>query len=138
MKRFLTNLGVQVHFQVTQGDTICTFDNNQILQRSLNVNVDSKFRCHIVTMVVGLEGNSADNYQYRPEFKPVNWVFKEADEVKNVRLLAKSRDIKKKHYDAHLDPYLVDNITNVVQEQNEISYDESTKKSHFRDFVGDY
>ena len=135
VKKFLSGLGHESNNTPFSKDEIYAFDNNQILHRSWSVNLESKFRCHIVTMVVKFESKSDGSFQYRHDLKPGLWMLVNNPDVEEVRLLDKSRNVKINHYDQHLYPYLVQAITDVAKEQRVKSHDDG--KSIFSDEIDD-
>lgn len=135
VKRFLGCLGEETSENNLPGDLVYTFDNNQVLHRNWNVNLEKKFQCHIVTMVVQFVIKEDGNVQWSEDTKPGMWILKHNDETKKVRLIDQEKSVKKIHYDQQLYPLLVQMITEVAGDQKEKTYNEANKESDFRDEI---
>ena len=81
------------------GDVNIAFDNNQVLHRQWNVHIESKFRCHMVTMVVSFIIDGTGDLQTKHELKPVNWMQTPSDKGCHVRNIDKLPEVKDTHYD---------------------------------------
>ena len=117
VRSFLRNLGSVNTDQLEElGDVNIAFDNNQVLHRQWNVHIESKFRCHMVTMVVAFIIDGTGDLQTKTELKPVNWMQTPSDKDAHVRNIDKLPEVKDTHYD-HLYSYLTDVISIVAKEQ---------------------
>ena len=126
VKKFLYYLGTDSKLNLV-GDVIFVFDNNQILHRQWSVKVDSKFQCHIITMVVVFEINKYGKLQIDIKNKPIQWMQENNAITKSLRCIDQEPDVKNIHYNKHLYPFLTYIITTVAQEQKTNHSDETEK-----------
>ena len=131
LKLFLNNLAIEDNPE-KDGDIVLVFDNNQVLHRQWNVNIEGKFLCHIVTMVAVLKINPEGSLQNNVLFKPGTWMLENTEKVAGVKYIDQIPHVKKTHYE-HLYPYLTEIIDVVVKEQHVTSL--SNQPITFRDTI---
>ena len=94
IKLFLNNLTIK-DAPNEDGDVVLVFDNNQVLHRQWNVNIEGKFQCHLVTMVAVFNINPAGSLQKNVTLKPGTWMLKNNEKVADVRLIDQTSLVKK-------------------------------------------
>ena len=103
-----------------------TFDDNQVLHRLWNVQIDGTFRWHMVTMLVAFVIDSAGTLQKTSVLKPSCWLQTPSGKDSEIKYMDKLQEVKEVHYQ-HLYPFFTDIILAVAKEQSSIGTNEIKK-----------